>query len=57
MLLKYGSGSDQELTYFKKMKNKHLLRATELLYNKDSPEYNRIMETVNRDEIIAITPP
>jgi len=57
LLEKYNTGSDQERTFFKKMKNKHLLRATEIMYGKDSPEYNRIMETVNRDEIIAITPP
>ncbi|MDH4261411.1 MAG: hypothetical protein OEV78_00020 [Spirochaetia bacterium] len=57
IMLKYGSGSEQELTYFKKMKNKHLLRAAELTYGKDTPEYNKIMETINQDEIIAITPP
>jgi hypothetical protein len=57
MMEKYGAGSDQEITYFKKMKNKHLLRATELMYGKDTPEYNRIMENVNKDEVIAITPP
>jgi tetratricopeptide (TPR) repeat protein len=34
MLVKYGQGSDQDITYFKKMKNKHLLRATEIMYGK-----------------------
>lgn len=57
ILEKYGAGTDQDIIAFKKLKNKHLLRATEIMYGKDSPEYNRIMETVNRDEIIAITPP
>ena len=57
ILDKYGAGSEQDKTYFKRMKNKHLLRATEIMYGKDTPEYNRIMETVNQDEIIAITPP
>jgi len=57
ILVKYGAGSDQDINNFKKLKNKHLLRATEIIYGKDSPEYNRIMETVNKDEVIAITPP
>lgn len=57
MLEKYGAGSEQDLVFFKRMKNKHLLRATELMYGKGTPEYNKIMEVVNQDEIIAITPP
>jgi len=57
ILAKYGAGTEQDYIYFKKKKNEHLLRATELIYKKDSPEYNRMIEIVNEDEIIAITPP
>jgi len=54
---KYGIGTEQDLIYFKKKKNEHLLRATELTFKKGSPEYERMMEIVNRDEVIAIQPP
>jgi len=57
ILTKYGSGTEQDLIYFKKKKNEHLLRATELMYQKGSPEYEKIMEVINEDEIIAISPP
>lgn len=53
---KYG-GDEQLLLYFKRKKNEHLLRATELAYKKNSPEYERLMEIINQDEIIAISPP
>ncbi len=55
VLLKTGRGTESELLFYKKQKNKHLLKATELKYQKDSPEYEKILEEVNRDEIIAIT--
>lgn len=53
---KYNKGTEPERIFYKKNKNKHLLRATELKYKKDSPEYEHILELVNRDEIIAVTP-
>ncbi|MDH4198955.1 MAG: hypothetical protein OEV66_01110 [Spirochaetia bacterium] len=56
ILEKYGAGSEHDLKYFKHEKNKHLARATEILYGKDSPEYSHIMDVINRDETIAITP-
>ncbi|RME90732.1 MAG: hypothetical protein D6767_06410 [Candidatus Hydrogenedentota bacterium] len=56
VLLKNHAGSEEEALYYKKKKNEHLLRAAELKYKKDSPEYEQILELVNRDEIIAISP-
>ena len=56
LLGKYNAGSEQEFLFYKKKKNEHLLRAAELKYQKDSPEYEHIVELVNRDEIIAIVP-
>jgi len=53
---KYNKGTEAERIFYKKNKNKHLLRATELKYKKDSPEYEHILELVNRDEIIATKP-
>lgn len=56
-LLNYGGSRQQELIFYRRKKNENLLRATELKYQKGSPEYQHIMEIVNRDEVIAITPP
>ena len=56
VLEKYNAGTEQERIFFKKKKNEHLLRAAELKYKKDSPEYEQIVEIVNRDEIIAVAP-
>lgn len=56
-LQNYGSVREQESLFYRKKKNEHLLRATELKYQKGSPEYEHIMEIVNRDEVIAISPP
>ena len=53
---KYNKGTEAERLFFKKNKNKHLLRAVELKYKKDSPEYEHILEVVNRDEIVASKP-
>jgi len=53
---KYNKGTEAERIFYKKNKNKHLLRAAELKYKKDSPEYEHILELVNRDEIIATKP-
>jgi tetratricopeptide (TPR) repeat protein len=52
-----GNETSDDYLKFKRLKNKHLLRATEIMYGKDTPEYNRVMEIVNKDEVIAITPP
>lgn len=56
LLSKTGKAPEQQILYYKKKKNEHLLRAAELKYGKDSPEYRHIVELVNRDEIIAIAP-
>jgi hypothetical protein len=56
MIKKYKVGSEQQMEFYKRKKNEHLLRATELKYGKNSPEYQQIVEIVNRDEVIAITP-
>lgn len=55
VLIKYDEGTEQERIFLKKKKNEHLLRATELKYKKNSPEYEEILSDVNRDEIIAIS--
>jgi len=56
LLRKTGGGSEDEIRFFKKKKNENLLRAAELMYGKSSPEYEQIMELVNRDEVIAVAP-
>lgn len=56
LLTKYDAGTEQQRLFLKKKKNEHLLRAAELKYGKDSPEYEEILEQVNRDEVIAIAP-
>ena len=56
VLVKYNAGTEQERVFYKKKKNEHLLRAAELRYKKDSPEYAQIVDLVNRDEIIAVAP-
>lgn len=54
VLTKYEAGTEDERIFLKKKKNEHLLRAAELKYKKNSPEYEKILSEVNRDEIIAI---
>ena len=56
VLIKYNAGTEQEVLFYKRKKNEHLLRAAELKYQKGSPEYEKIVELVNRDEIIAVAP-
>lgn len=56
MIKKYGGGSEDQMLKFRYKKNVHLLRATELKYGKDSPEYKHIVNIVNRDEVISVTP-
>ena len=56
VMTKYTQGTEEERLFFKRKKNEHLLRATELRYTKDSPEYQRILEIVNKDEVVAVDP-
>lgn len=56
MIKKYGGGSEDQMLKFRYKKNVHLLRATELKYGKDSPEYKHIVNLVNRDEVISVAP-
>lgn len=56
VLKKYKAGSEDMMLRYKYKKNVHLLRATELKYGKDSIEYKYIVDLVNRDEIISVTP-
>jgi len=53
---KYKGGSDDQIQKLKNKKNMHLLRATELKYGKGSIEYKHIVDLVNKDEVIAVTP-
>lgn len=55
-LKKYKAGSDDQIQKLKNKKNVHLLRATELKYGKGSIEYKHIVDLVNKDEVIAVTP-
>lgn len=56
MIRKYGGGSEDQMFKFRYKKNVHLLRATELKYGKNSAEYKHIVNLVNRDEVISVTP-
>ena len=56
VLERYKAGTEQDLLYYKRKKNEHLLRAAELKYQKNSPEYEQIVDLVNRDEVIAVSP-
>jgi len=57
VLEKYSTGSEQERVFYKKKKNEHLLRSTEIKYGKNTPEYEYMLDLVNRDEVMAISPP
>lgn len=56
MVKKYGAGTEDQLFRFRYKKNMHLLRAAELKYTKESPEYKHVVNVVNRDEIISVMP-
>ncbi len=56
MIQKYGMGTEDQMLRFRYKKNVHLLRATELKYGKNSPEYKHVVNLVNRDEIISVQP-
>lgn len=56
MIEKYGMGTEDQMMRFRYKKNVHLLRAAELKYGKESPEYKHVVNLVNRDEIISVMP-
>lgn len=56
IIKKYKVGSEDQMLRFRYKKNVHLLRAAELKYGKDSPEYKHVVNLVNRDEIISVQP-
>lgn len=56
MIKKYGGASEDQMFKYRYKKNVHLLRATELKYGKDSPEYKHIVNLVNKDEVISVRP-
>ena len=56
MVKKYGGGSEDQLMKYRYKKNVHLLRATELKYGKDSPEYKHIVNVINKDEVVSYSP-
>ncbi len=53
-MIKKTKGPDDMLFKYRYKKNVHLLRATELKYGKDSPEYKHIVNIINRDEVISV---
>lgn len=55
-VLAKSKGPEAVIQKYKYKKNVHLLRATELKYGKDSIEYKEIVDLVNRDEIVSVTP-
>ena len=55
MIKKYGGGSEDQMLRYRYKKNVHLLRATELKYGKDSPEYKHIVNVINKDEVVSAT--
>jgi len=42
--------TEAEIEYYRKKKNEALLKATQLRYGKDSPQYKKLFELVQRDE-------
>lgn len=53
-MIKKTKGPDDMLFKYRYKKNVHLLRATELKYGKDSPEYKHIVNLINKDEVISV---
>jgi hypothetical protein len=53
-MIKKIKGPDDMLFKYRYKKNVHLLRATELKYGKDSPEYKHIVNLINKDEVISV---
>lgn len=56
VIQKYRGGTEDQMFRYRYKKNVHLLRATELKYGKDSAEYKYVVNLVNRDEIISVSP-
>ncbi len=56
IIKRYRQGTEDQMLRFRYKKNVHLLRAAELKYTKESPEYKHIVNLVNRDEIISVMP-
>ncbi len=50
VLLKYKQGTEQEQLQYKQKKNLYMLRAAELQYGIDSPQYKHLREIVSKDE-------
>jgi hypothetical protein len=50
VLLKYKQGTEQEQLQYKQKKNMYMLRAAELQYGIDSPQYKHLREIVSKDE-------
>ena len=53
MLKKGNAGSEEQLNGIVIKKNRHFLRAMELRYGVDSPEYNNVMKMLNKDGAIT----
>lgn len=53
-MIKKTKGPEDMLFKYRYKKNVHLLRATELKYGKDSPEYKHIVNVINKDEVISV---
>lgn len=50
VLLKYKQGTEQEQLQYKQKKNMYMLRAAELQYGIESPQYKHLREIVSKDE-------
>ena len=50
VLTKYSQSSEQEVLRNKQLKNRYLLKAAELQYGVDSPQYKHLREIVQQDE-------
>jgi len=56
VLKRFNKNAEDQILKFKYKKNVHLLRATELKYGKGSIEYKHIVDLVNKDEVVSVTP-
>lgn len=56
MIKRYGGASEDQMLKYRYKKNVHLLRASELKYGKDSPEYKHIVNVINKDEVVSYSP-
>ncbi len=51
VLAKYKGATEDEILEYKQKKNRSLLKAAELKYNVDSPQYKHLKDLVERDEM------